>query len=235
VYSGKCRNLTLAERDAAAEKWLETNRGPASLRSKLVTSRSEVGALRVRVPAETVALVDGCPGAFSQNLAAECGDFIVRRSDGVFAYQLAASADDGAMGVTEVVRGRDLLSSAPRQMWLLQRLGYTPPHYCHAPLLLAPDGRRLSKRDRDTTVGGLRAAGVRPEAIGGLLAGVAGIFPDAGNLPGGSTPGPYKQAIAAEELVAGFSWERVHKEDVRLPEGYAEGLTAPPKGGILKL
>jgi glutamyl-tRNA synthetase len=107
VYSGKCRGLSAEE---VAEKM-----------------RERPGALRVRVPAETVALVDGCQGAFSQNLAAECGDFIVRRSDGVFAYQLAASSDDGAMGVTEVVRGRDLLSSAPRQMWLLRCLGYEAP------------------------------------------------------------------------------------------------------------
>ncbi len=185
VYSGRCRRLT-AEKAAA---------------------KGRAGAVRVHVPNETIAFTDGCQGEYRQNLAEECGDFILRRSDGVFAYQLAAPADDGDMDVTEVVRGRDLLSSAPRQIWLMRQLGYTPPRFCHLPMLLAPDGRRLSKRDRDLDLGALRAAGRRPEEIIGLLAHVCGLLPRA------------QQATAAS-LVSLFSWQKIHKEDIYLPHAF---------------
>ena len=81
---------------------------------------------------------------------------VVRRADGVYVYQLAVTVDDGLAGVTEVVRGSDLLSSAPRQMYLQELFGFPHPEYAHVPMLLAPDGRRLSKRDRDLDLGALR-------------------------------------------------------------------------------
>lgn len=143
-------------------------------------------------------------GPQSQDLAKDCGDIILRRSDGVFAYQLAVVADDGAMGVTEVVRGRDLLGSAPRQLRLYRLLGLDPPEFAHIPMLLAPDGRRLSKRDGDVSLEALGARGVSPQQIVGKLAFLAGQL---------DRPEP----ISAQELVKGFDWERVPKEDVFLP------------------
>ena len=129
IYDGHCKHLTEQEKQA------------------LLHSRRP--ALRLCVPAKDISFTDGCQGAYCENLAADCGDFLVRRSDGVFAYQLAVVVDDARMGVTEVVRGRDLLSSVPRQLYLYHLLGCTPPCWRHIPLLLAPDGRRLSKRDSD--------------------------------------------------------------------------------------
>ena len=156
-------------------------------------------AWRVKVPAETISFVDGNFGPRSERLDMDCGDFILRRSDGVYAYQLAVAADDGAMGITRVVRGQDLLSSTPRQIWLLKQLGYPAPTYCHLPLLLSPDGRRLSKRDRDLDMGYLRAH-TTPEKLVGFLAYVAGLL-------------PRPQAAAPYELVEEFSWAKVGRAD----------------------
>ena len=120
IYSGRCRGLTTEQIEAQA--------------------RLRAPAVRLRLPDETVRFVDGHYGPVEQNLARECGDIILRRSDGVFAYQLAVVLDDIAMGVTQVVRGRDLLSSTPRQMYLYRLFGASPPQYIHVPLLLARMG-----------------------------------------------------------------------------------------------
>ena len=181
VYSGKCYHLTAAER-AELER---QGRRPA---------------WRVRCPNLEVALEDGNCGPYSENLARDCGDFIVRRSDGVFAYQLAVVVDDALMGVNHVVRGRDLLCSAPRQAWLHRVLGYEPPRFFHTPLLLAPDGRRLAKRDHDLDMGPLRER-YSPEELVGLLAFVAGLL----DRP---------QSAQAAELIPLFSWAKVPKNDV---------------------
>lgn len=180
VYDGRCRTLTAAE----------------------ISEQRKVKnpALRLRVPDEEISFTDVVQGPYRENLARDCGDFILRRSDGVFAYQLAATADDGAMGVTEVVRGRDLLSSAPRQIWLLQTLGYTPPRYCHVPLLLAPDGRRLAKRDLDLDLGVLRQKHRHPQVLIGWMAHLAGLLPK---------PEP----VAAADLIDSFDWDKIHKQD----------------------
>lgn len=187
VYSGKCRKLPPAE-----VKRLSEGRSPA---------------LRLRVPEETVTFQDGHYGKFSQNLEKDCGDFILRRSDGGFAYQLAVVADDAAMGITEVVRGRDLLSSTPRQLYLYRLLGFSPPEFTHTPLLLGPDGRRLSKRDRDNSLDALREQGLSGEEIIGRLAFLAGIL----DKPEPASP---------KELIPLFSWDKVPREDIRLPEGF---------------
>jgi glutamyl-tRNA synthetase len=97
------------------------------------------------------------------------GDFVVWKSDGTPAYQLAVVVDDAALGVTEVVRGDDLVPSTPRQLMLYAALGWRPPAFAHIPLVVGPDGRRLAKRHGDTRLSALRAAGVRPEALLGLL------------------------------------------------------------------
>ena len=185
VYAGTCRGLSDAE---IARRSL--TRAPA---------------FRVQVPDEEIAFTDGHLGRYAENLARDCGDFYLRRADGVFAYQLAVVVDDALMGVTEVVRGSDLLSSTPRQLWLYRELGLTAPQFYHLPLLLAPDGRRLSKRDGDQSLENLRAR-YTPQEIIGKLAYVCGLQ---------DTPAP----ASPQELVPGFSWDKVPKQDILLPEG----------------
>jgi glutamyl-tRNA synthetase len=127
-------------------------------------------ALRVRVPDQDVTYEDGALGTVTQNLARAVGDFVVRRGDGVFAYQLAVVVDDAETGVTDVVRGADLVASTPRQLWLARTLGYAPCRYLHVPLVLAEDGGRLEKRARGARVRELREAGVTAERVIGVLA-----------------------------------------------------------------
>jgi glutamyl-tRNA synthetase len=134
-------------------------------------------ALRVRVPDETIAYADVVVGVVEQNLAREVGDFVLRRGDGVFAYQLAVVVDDLAMGVTDVVRGADLVPSTPRQIWLARMLGGDVPRYAHLPLVVAPDGSRLEKRTSGASVRELRDRGVAPERIVGELAFGLGLVP----------------------------------------------------------
>ncbi len=146
---------------APCERWDPRVRGNVQkLTPAEVAARSAVRppATRLRVPAcespeGTVSFTDRVFGRQRQTLALDCGDFLIRRSDGVFAYQLAVVVDDAAMGVNEIVRGCDLLSSTPRQIYLQRLLGYDEPRYGHIPLLLAPDGRRLAKRDHDLRYG----------------------------------------------------------------------------------
>ena len=157
---------------------------------------------RVRVPDCIWEFHDLVQGHYTQNLSADCGDFVVRRADGVYVYQLAVTVDDGEAGITEVVRGMDLLSSAPRQMYLQQLFGFPHPRYAHVPMLLAPDGRRLSKRDRDLDLGQLRKH-MRPEQLLGILAFSAGLTGKA-------------QAVSARELVGLFSWEKIKSDNIRL-------------------
>ncbi len=188
-YSGRCRHLS-----QAARRELEAaGRRPA---------------WRIRVPHEEISFTDGSFGPCSEWLDEDCGDFILRRSDGVYAYQLAVAVDDGLMGVTRVVRGHDLLDSTPRQIWLMRLLGFEPPEYCHAPLLLGEPGRRLSKRERDLDMGALRQQ-TTPEKLVGYLAYLGGLI----DRP---------EAVCAHELVEHFSWALVGTEDRiagdRLPE-----------------
>lgn len=182
IYPGTCRDLSPAEQAARA-----------ALRPPL---------WRLRVPEETVTFVDGHYGTYSENLARECGDFILRRADGVFAYQLAVVADDADAGVTQVVRGRDLLSSTPRQLYLYRLLGAPAPEYFHVPLLTAADGRRLSKRDADLDLGVLRQR-FRPQELIGRLAHAAGLL---------DRPEP----CSPKELIGRFHWDRLPREDVTL-------------------
>ena len=181
VYPGFCRDLTPEERAQRADR-------PAST--------------RLRVPDETVSFIDGLQGPYCENLARDCGDFVVRKADGGWAYQLAVVVDDIASGVTEVVRGRDLLSSVPRQLYLYRLLEAEPPRYWHVPLLLGPEGRRLSKRDRDLDVGLLRER-MRPEQLLGRLAHIAGLT-------------DVYRPLTAAELACLFDWAKVRRDDIEV-------------------
>ncbi len=182
LYPGTCRELTDAQR----------------------AQRKKTPSLRIRVPEETVCFTDGLQGPQAMGLAAEWGDFIIRRADGVAAYQLAVVVDDGESGVTQVVRGRDLLTSTPAQLYLYRLLGLPEPKFYHVPMLLTPDGRRLSKRDRDMDLGQLRKSW-SPEKILGFLAHACGLIPK-------------WEAVSAEELIPEFSWDKVRREDITLDE-----------------
>ena len=155
IYAGTCRTLS---RDQQRD--LGTVRRPAQ---------------RLHVPAKNVPFVDLLQGEYSENLAYDCGDFLIRRSDATFAYQLAVVVDDAEQSVSSVVRGVDLLSSTPQQMYLQQRLGLPHPTYAHIPLLIGRDGRRLSKRNHDASLEELLARFKTPEAIIGHLAGLTGL------------------------------------------------------------
>lgn len=177
VYPGTCRNL-----DAPPP-----GRKPA---------------WRVKVPEGLWTVNDLAQGTFTQDLTTDCGDFVVRRADGVYVYQLAVTVDDGEAGVTEVVRGLDLLGSAPRQMYLQELFGFSHPEYGHVPMLLAPDGRRLSKRDKDLDLGQLQKY-TTAENVLGILAHAAGII----DRP---------ESVSAAELAKEFSWEKIKGEAIYL-------------------
>ena len=180
VYPGTCRDLSEEMRAAM-------DRPPA---------------WRVRVPDRQWEFCDLVQGEYRLNLATDCGDMVVRRADGVYVYQLAVTVDDGEAGVTEVVRGMDLLSSAPRQMYLQELFGFPHPAYGHVPMLLAPDGRRLSKRDRDLDLGQLQKWVSAQEVIG-TLAYSAGLIDQ-------------NTAISAKELAAEFDWKKLKGDAIFL-------------------
>lgn len=181
VYPGRCRDLTDAQRRALERQ----GRRPA---------------LRARVPDRTYAVQDGLQGPYAAGLSREVGDFILKRSDGLYAYQLAVVADDGAMEVNQVVRGRDLLPSTPQQLWLQEVLGLPHPAYYHVPLLLATDGRRLSKREGDLSLKALSRDCSAPQLVG-RLAWWAGLLDE----PRPMTP---------QALLPFFSWDKVRREDI---------------------
>ena len=175
----KCRYLSRVERQALEA----SGRRPA---------------WKVKVPDKTITYNDGHYGMMTENLA-DSGDFIIRRSDGVFAYQLAVSFDDMDMGVTRVVRGRDLLSSAARQIWLISELGGKAPEYCHAPLIVSADKRKMSKRDGDLNMDSLREKYGSEELLG-YISGLLG-------LNDGSP-------VSAPELLTRFDWSKVPTDDI---------------------
>jgi len=157
-------------------------------------------ALRVRVPSEIVSYEDAVFGPVAQDLSLEVGDFVLRRADGVFSYQLAVVVDDVAMGITDVVRGADLLASTPRQIWLARMLGARPSGYAHVPLVVAEGGARLEKRTPGAVVRDLRAAGIPADRVVGELAHGLGLMPT--NAP--TTPLDVARACAGREI----AWRR---------------------------
>ena len=175
---------------------------PGTCRNLVDPPKNRLPAWRVMVPDKLWEVEDKVQGHYELNLATDCGDMVVRRADGVYVYQLAVTVDDGEAGVTEVVRGMDLLSSAPRQMYLQELFGFPHPEYGHVPMLLAPDGRRLSKRDRDLDLGELRKH-VTPEKLIGTLAFAGGLIDQ-------------NTSVSAKELAREFSWDKLKGDSIYL-------------------
>ncbi|MCC3373090.1 tRNA glutamyl-Q(34) synthetase GluQRS [Cohnella sp. REN36] len=191
AYAGACRRLTRAEREERAAR---------------------------KTPSQRFALPPDRPWAFDDGIAGHVafppgagGDFVIKRADGIVGYQLAVVVDDIAMGVTDVLRGWDLLDSTPRQLALYEALGAKPPRFAHAPLLLGSDGGRLSKRHGSVTLSGLRDHGVGPRTLVGYLAWLVGVA----DRPEPASP---------QELIPRFDLARVVREAVRLPGDWMASL-----------
>jgi len=197
-YPGTCRELTAADR---MER--ERHRRPA---------------WRLRVDEGLVRFEDGLYGPQAVDVASTVGDFVVARADGTPAYQLAVAVDDAAMGITEVVRGEDLLASTARQLLVYRALGLPAPGFAHVPLVVGPDGERLAKRHGALSLGELRAGGARPEAVVGLLAALSGL----------AAAGA---AVSARDLVLGFDLSRLPRRPARLEAADVERICGPPAGG----
>ena len=193
-YPGTCRNLSPAEQSAQ----LAAGRRPC---------------LRLRCPAGAIKFTDTVLGPQSHTLADCGGDFALRRSDGVVAYQLAVAVDDAVMGINQVVRGRDILISTPRQIALLKLLGYGAPAYAHVPLLLDAEGQRLAKRHQSLALRSLRQRGADPRRIIGFLGSLAGCN-DGG------------KAASPAQLLPHFSLLRLPPEDIRIEDEALRALVA---------
>lgn len=178
VYAGTCRGKKLDE-----------------------MAKNTPSATRFIVPNEDITFQDGHYGEQKVNLAKHCGDYVLRRKDGAWAYQLAVVVDDALMGITEVVRGRDLLLSTPQQLHLYRTLGFEEPKYFHHPLLVNENGQRLCKRDKSLDLSVLRETHKNPDEIVGFIAFWAGLLPE---------PTPCKP----QDLLPLFDWQMVPKEDV---------------------
>jgi glutamyl-tRNA synthetase len=202
-YPGTCATLTSVQR--------------------AVRSRLRAPALRLRVAPGMVSFVDAIEGPQEVDVQAQTGDFVLRRADGVFAYQLAVVVDDAAMGVTQVLRGADLLPSTARQILLYRLLGVQPPRFAHAPLVLGrrPSGEtaRLSKREAASSLSALRAAKTDPRRIVGLLGQLSGLVP-----PSAAPRMPPEPALATApactpaDLVPIFALGKVPAEPAYVPE-----------------
>lgn len=190
-YPGFCRDLSPPER------------------ARLSKSRG-AWAWRLRAPEKAFVFTDLIQG--KQVFAANDygGDFPLGRSNGAISYQLATAVDDALMNVNFVLRGRDLLSSTPRQMAVQEYLGFSTPAYAHIPLLLDASGERLAKRQKSLSLAHLRSRGIKARALVGFLAGLAGLC-------------PAREALPPADLLADFQLSRIPKCDIKIP---AEDLAA---------
>ncbi len=185
IYAGTCRDLSAADRE------------------RLLKERSP--AKRIRLPDRESIFIDGHYGPQKCKLARDTGDFILRRADGNFSYQLAVTVDDALMGVTQVARGRDLLASTHQQLFLYEALGLQKPQFLHFPLLVDKEGRRLSKRGKDTDMGCLRSRFSPQEIIGKLM-----FLCDIS---------PAFKPMDLQEAAAIFAWNKLPREDIVVGEG----------------
>ncbi len=238
VYKGTCRpnkemkNEELRMKNSTATRpkveYLDNNS------SFLILHSSSPSATRMMVPDEVIPFCDEHYGRHDINLREHCGDYILRRKDGAWAYQLAVVVDDALMGVTEIVRGRDLLLSSPQQIHLHNLLfgnqsslvqnaligvatfnpdqqnppitcSLLPITYYHHPLLCNEQGQRLCKRDKSLDLGYLRDRGTTPDGIIGLLAHLAGLTPE---------PMP----LSPQDLLPDFDWAKVPTQNITVPK-----------------
>jgi glutamyl-tRNA synthetase len=182
VYKGTCRPANIPSKEA-----------------ERITS-STPAAIRLYVPDMQIDFIDSHYGVQSVNLATHCGDFVLRRKDGAWAYQLAVVVDDALMGITEVVRGRDLLLSASQQLYLYDILSLQVPEFIHFPLLCNKAGQRLSKRDKSLDMGVLRSQYTSEQIIGEIA------------YYAGQTDRP--EPMTSAELLKIFDWDKVPVNDI---------------------
>ncbi|MDZ7705412.1 MAG: tRNA glutamyl-Q(34) synthetase GluQRS [Trueperaceae bacterium] len=166
-------------------------------------AEGKMPSLRVRLEPQQITFTDLLAGPRSVAVHDKIGDFVVRRADGLWAYQLAVVVDDIAMQIGEVVRGDDLLTSTAAQLVLYRALGAKPPQYLHVPLLLDDTGERMAKRRGSLTLKALQEDGVRPERVVGLLAYTLGLLDEL-------------REISAREMIAAFSVDRLSRKAGRL-------------------
>lgn len=178
VYSGKCRGMSEAERRARI-------------------AAGDAFALRLKTPDGDAVFQDR---ALGETRASYGGDLAVKRSDRVFSYQFATAVDDRLMGVSLIVRGRDLAASTPGQLYIRELMGHRPVEFAHVPLVLTANGERMAKRRGDLSVGALRGRGVSPERIIGRLAFLSGLQ-------------SRDELRSLADLVPVFSWERLTRDD----------------------
>lgn len=192
IYPGTCRARTIAPDEPASLRW--------------------------RVPAGELEFTDRLLGPRRQDVAREVGDFVLRRSDGAWAYQLAVVVDDAAMAIGSIVRGADLLDSTARQILLARTLGLPSPTYAHVPLIVGADGEKLSKRHGAPELGWLRARKVDPRRVVALLARSCGL------LDGIDEPDLH---VEPRELIAGFELTKLAREPGPLDLRDLANLSAP--------
>jgi glutamyl-tRNA synthetase len=174
VYPCTCSRTDIERAASAPHAEHEGPRYPGTCSWRTVADANMLAdrsfAWRFRTPNREIDFDDICRGRQRLNPGILGGDFVVWKSDGTPAYQLAVVVDDAAQGITEVIRGDDLIPSTPRQLLLYEALGIKPPKFGHVPLVKGPDGHRLAKRHGDTRLSALREAGVKAESLMGLLA-----------------------------------------------------------------
>jgi glutamyl-tRNA synthetase len=202
VYPCTCTRSDVAQAASAPHAGQEGPAYPGTCAHQSVADAATIGdqpfAWRFRVR-RVPSFVDGFRGPVVGDELPGAGDFVVWKSDGTPAYQLAVVVDDADMGITEVVRGDDLIPSTPRQLLLYEALELIPPGFVHVPLVVGPDGRRLAKRHGDTRLASLREAGVRPQALVGLLAWSCGWL---------TRPEP----VRPDELLSKFRLDSISRE-----------------------
>jgi glutamyl-Q tRNA(Asp) synthetase len=206
TYRCRCSRREIAD---SALQGLEGPVYPGTCRA-LGFDASAPAAIRLRTDDREIAFTDRLQGRVSQRLATDIGDFVLKRRDGLFAYQLAVVVDDAEQGITDVVRGADLLLSTPRQVWLQDRLGVTTPRYLHLPVATNAVGQKLSKQTL--------APALDPAAP---LAGLAGALAFLGQAPvEAGTPAEFLAAAAA-------AWQpsRLPRQSATIaPEGHSRGV-----------
>ena len=207
LYRCDCSRAEIARVASAPHAGDEGPRYPGTCRPFGVRERTwkRPPAIRLAVPDGVVHVDDALQGAVDEDVAARVGDFVLKRGDGLYAYQLACVVDDLAMGVTEVVRGADLLDSTARQVLLARLLAGTPPAFVHVPLVVEPDGARLAKRAAGVTIRDHRERGRSPRELVRMLAEMLGLSP-------ADTPRAMLDGFRRESLAG--------RREVRVPVGW---------------